>query len=97
MQAKIWNLSRWIDHIPKDEELKEYYSETLNDSGFNVLKFTEYKFHPFGYTALWLLGESHFAVHTFPEEDRYYIELSSCNEKYYNTFHNLINCKLGNI
>ena len=37
-----------------------------------------------GYSALWLLAESHFAVHTFPEERKSYIELSSCVEdKFY--------------
>ena len=29
-------------------------------------------------TALFLLSESHFAIHTFPEENTTYIELSSC-------------------
>ena len=41
---------------------------------------------PEGYTALWLLGESHFAIHTFPEEQKTYIELSSCNLEYYEFF-----------
>lgn len=33
-----------------------------------------------GYTALWLLAESHLAVHTFPESKATYLELSGCNE-----------------
>jgi S-adenosylmethionine/arginine decarboxylase-like enzyme len=32
---------------------------------------------------LYLLGESHFAIHTFPEHGKSYIELSSCNENMY--------------
>ena len=41
----------------------------------------EHYFTPYGYTALFLLAESHFALHTFPEENKTYIELSSCVKK----------------
>ena len=44
------------------------------------------KFYPYGYTKLYLLSESHFAIHTFPEEKLAYYELSSCNKKYYDRF-----------
>ena len=38
------------------------------------------------YTKLWLLGESHLALHTFPEENKDYVELSSCNVAYFDAF-----------
>ena len=50
----------------------------LQRSTFNVLNFTEHHFDPEGYTALWLLGESHLAIHTFPEHGTTYLEMSSC-------------------
>lgn len=83
MQAKIWNYSQWIN-ICDSSELREAFENALKKSGFNILGFIEHYFVPYGYTALWLLGESHFALHTFPECNRSYIELSSCNEDYYN-------------
>lgn len=39
----------------------------LKKAGFAILRFMDWEFTPQGYTALWLLAESHFAVHTFPE------------------------------
>lgn len=48
-----------------------------------MLAVTEHRFRPYGYTALWLLGESHFALHTFPECGRTYYEISSCNKPYF--------------
>lgn len=39
-----------------------------------------------GYTAIWLLGESHFAIHTFPEQGKTYIELTSCNPEKHDFF-----------
>ena len=67
-------------------ELRKKYDSKLRESGFGVLSFVEYNFEPHGYTALWLLSESHFAIHTFPEEGKSYIELSSCIENQYVKF-----------
>ena len=79
MIAKIWNYSGWINNCdPK--ALKKGFRELLEKSDFAVLGFKDHVFDPCGYTCIWILGESHLAVHTFPEEGCAYIELSSCNE-----------------
>lgn len=85
MQAKIWNHSEWITQTDPTT-LREYFTGLLKGAGFGVLGFYEYHFEPQGYTALWLLCESHFAVHTFPEYGKTYIELSSCNLPYFQKF-----------
>lgn len=85
MQAKIWNNSAWIRET-NPTEIRNKYDNLLKRAGFNILCFTDHHFTPQGYTALWLLTESHFAVHTFPEFGRSYIELSSCNLDFYQEF-----------
>lgn len=80
MQAKIWNFQKWIN-TTDPTELFNKYDNLLKMAGFGVINYFEYHFHPFGYSAIWLLYESHFAIHTFPEENKTYIELSSCNEE----------------
>lgn len=85
MQAKIWNHSEWIQET-NPTKIREKYDDLLRKSGFNILCFTDHHFSPQGYTALWLLTESHFAIHTFPEYNRTYIELSSCNLGFYQNF-----------
>lgn len=85
MKAEIWNKNGWIKET-NPEIIKNYYTNLLKKCGFKVLSFVEHEFNPFGYTALWLLGESHFAVHTFPEENKAYYELSSCNREYFIDF-----------
>ncbi len=82
MEAKIWNKNGWLSET-NPTTLKNNFSDLLGLSGFEILNFVEHYFEPQGYTALWLLGESHLAIHTFPEEGKSYIELSSCNEYYY--------------
>lgn len=85
MQVKIWNDSEWIPGT-KPETIKTFFTDLLKRCGFNVLNISEHRFQPDGYTGLWLLSESHFAVHTFPEIDKTYIELSSCNLEFFKQF-----------
>ena len=80
MKAEIYKHSQWVNII-EPSLLKEKFSDLLYLSNFTVLNFQEHFFEPQGWTGLWLLGESHFAIHTFPEENKTYIELSSCNEE----------------
>lgn len=85
MQAKIWQHSAWIT-ATNPSELRHLFDTLLSLCGFNVLEVVEHHFQPQGYTCLWLLAESHLAVHTFPEHGSTYIELASCNGEKYNTF-----------
>ena len=85
MKAQIWNFNEWIEETdPKALFLR--FEPMLQNAGFHVLKCLEHHFDPYGYTALFLLCESHFAIHTFPEESKTYIELSSCNKEYFDRF-----------
>lgn len=85
MQAKIWQHSAWIT-TTQPSDLRHLFDTMLSLCGFNVLEVVEHHFQPQGYTCLWLLAESHFAVHTFPEHGRTYIELASCNGAKYRHF-----------
>ena len=89
MTAKIWNFNEWI---PETDPAKLFarFDALLQESGFHILKCAEHHFTPYGYTALFLLCESHFAIHTFPEEGKTYIELSSCNKAYFDRFVSLL-------
>lgn len=78
MQAKIYNFNDWIEET-RPEILTERFDELIALAGFTVLDTIEHHFEPHGFTKLYLLAESHFAIHTFPEERKTYIELSSCN------------------
>lgn len=79
MNAEIFNYKTWISET-EPSVLKVQLGELLRQSSFTILQFTEHHFEPHGYTAVWVLAESHLAIHTFPEASKTYIELSSCNE-----------------
>ena len=77
------------DNINKSKESIKR-ENILKQAGFCVLQIAEHYFKPMGYTAVFLLAESHLAIHTFPEENKTYIELSSCVEKQYLKYRKII-------
>jgi S-adenosylmethionine decarboxylase len=85
---RCWITSHSLSHYPNI--LKEYCESLLKESGFGVLSYVEHHFEPQGFTCLWLLSESHLAVHTFPEEEKVYIEMSSCVKEPYIKYINLL-------
>lgn len=85
MKAEIFNNKYWID-CTESNVLKYLIEELLTESSFTILGYLEHSFVPHGFTCLWLLSESHLALHTFPEEGRSYIELSSCNLRFFQLF-----------
>ena len=85
MEAQMYNYSSWIDET-NPTILFDLFMKKLNKAGFGVENVIEKHFEPQGYTALFLLSESHFAIHTFPEEKKTYIELTSCVKKPFDKF-----------
>ena len=79
LEAQIHNVRFWVCQIDP-EQLKNWANALLNDTHFKVLKFSEHYFPKQGYTAFWLLSESHLAIHTFPQNGWTYFELSGCNK-----------------
>ncbi|MDD3175985.1 MAG: S-adenosylmethionine decarboxylase [Candidatus Nanoarchaeia archaeon] len=81
----MYNYSSWINETDPII-LKTKFENQLIKSGFGIISTQENFFTPFGYTAIFLLSESHFAIHTFPEENQTYIELSSCVKSQFDKF-----------
>jgi S-adenosylmethionine decarboxylase len=97
MRAEIFHQSCWINSSDTEIIIKTV-TNALNQS-FNVIGMLQHSFTPHGFTCVWLLSESHLAVHSFPEEIRCYIELSSCSSIKSKMFWELFfdECKQNNI
>ncbi len=85
MKAVMYNYNTWIKY-QKEQKLIMELENMLIKSGFTIIDKVEHYFNKQGYTGLWLLAESHLAIHTFPEENKIYIEISSCVKKYFENF-----------
>ncbi len=80
LTPQIFSLQGWIQLVDANQ-LKALSEFALNEAQFHVLERKEQHFPHNGYTAFWLLAESHLAIHTFTEKECTYIELSSCNKE----------------
>jgi len=80
MNPQMFELSLWVDHTGTDKDLCLLLDQYIAGSGHTILGTVEHAFTPQGYTCLWLLAESHIAVHTYPEHQKAYIQLSSCSQ-----------------
>ena len=89
IKAAIYNHKDWIS-TTDPEKLKNQFQSLLEQSNFTILSFNEHHFPEQGYSCFWLLAESHFAIHTFPESNTSYIELSSCNKNKLDCFKMLL-------
>ena len=90
MDAQIDNYFTWIEGSDSSQ-IKSEIESIIQEAGFTILNFIDHQFQPQGYTALWLIAESHCALHTFPEENKSYVELSSCNRQMYVDFVRIFN------
>ena len=48
----------------------------------NVVSKTGYQFQPVGYTYAFVLSESHFTIHTYPEYRSCFIDIFCCNSNF---------------
>ena len=65
-------------NLYSNEFIKNLCSKLLSNTGVNVLNEIHHEFQPQGYTALYLLSESHMSIHTWPENGKIRIDLFSC-------------------
>ncbi|MBV1878020.1 MAG: S-adenosylmethionine decarboxylase [Pseudomonadales bacterium] len=78
MKAEVFNVSYWLAGTLTASDISQL-EQGLAQSGFILLDKVDHAFQPVGYTQLILLAESHFALHTFPEDNKTYLEICSCN------------------
>jgi len=88
--ASIYNYSFWIEYI-SIPEFKIKLENIIIESGHTIRNFSEEWFSELEHSCVWILGESHFASHSFKKESNaIYCELSSCSETKYKNFINNI-------
>ena len=61
------------------EHVSPLMNSIIESSKLNVVGMCSHQFQPIGCTLLYLLAESHFTIHTFPERRSCSIDLFTCN------------------
>lgn len=65
--------------VSGNDRVLRIIEDAIKKVGFNVVNFTESRFQPHGYTGVWVIAESHIAVHTWPEYSFVAVDVFSCN------------------
>lgn len=72
------------------DSLQEICRNICYHNHYDILGETEKVFEPHGFTFLFLLGESHLSLHTFPERNYIAFDLYTCREYTNdNVYHNI--------
>ncbi|MHA1298420.1 MAG: S-adenosylmethionine decarboxylase family protein [Candidatus Helarchaeota archaeon] len=69
--------------IPEGEDLKATIIKIAKSGNLNFIEneYILHNFKPHGCSFILLLRESHFAVHTFPENRRVLIDIATCGDQ----------------
>ena len=74
--------------VPQPERLtyltrgRPIMEELIQELDLHVVAQTGHQFSPIGYTYAYVLSESHFTIHTYPEYRSCYLDLFCCNPQF---------------
>lgn len=75
IQINFTGSANILDNQVRCEELLDKIVDSL---GLTKLQSMHHKFQPHGFSSVYLLSESHIAIHTWPETNNGYITVSTC-------------------
>jgi S-adenosylmethionine decarboxylase len=61
---------------------KPLLDKIVKELKLTVVSETGHQFQPYGYTYAFVLSESHFTIHTYPELKSCYIDIFCCNKEF---------------
>jgi len=70
------------DRISFVSAVKQIFLKSAEKSKAVVLKYFFHQFKPWGVSGVILIAESHFAIHTWPEENYAAFDVFTCGEMY---------------
>ena len=65
--------------IENADHLSAVMIDVADMCGFNVVAKAFHQFEPFGATGVFVLAESHFSVHSYPEDEKVYVDVFCCS------------------
>ncbi len=69
------------DRLKKVRDVKQTMAEVVRKSKSTVVKSAFHQFQPEGVTGMILIEESHFAIHTWPEENYAAADIFTCGQE----------------
>ena len=76
-----WTADAYLTEWPGDSAIMEACERAIERSAMNVVACTHKRFAPHGLTAVWILQESHFTLHTYPEHRYVSVDCYTCGDE----------------
>ena len=80
-QLVIADAKSSFEKLNDTEYLKSAMLEASKAGGLNIMDMDIHRFEPHGITAIFVLKESHFSVHTWPEFGQFSADIFSCGKE----------------
>lgn len=74
-------LDAQLGEMPPPAALLAACERAIEASGMNVVCRVQKDFRPQGLTAVWILEESHFSIHTYPEHNYISVDCYTCGDE----------------
>jgi S-adenosylmethionine decarboxylase len=68
--------------VSKTAHLERIMIRIAERNGFTVVGRAFHQFEPHGATGVLVLSESHFSAHTYPEENKIYLDVFCCSDRF---------------
>ena len=68
-----------LTSLEHGKPVSDHIVDTLR---LHVLENSGHQFQPHGYTLMYLLSESHYSIHTYPEFQSCYVDIFCCNKEF---------------
>lgn len=69
------------DKLSNNDEIKDMIETAIKTANMNICSYNEQVFEPYnGFTGVWILSESHFSVHTYPEFNYFSLDCYTCGD-----------------
>ena len=68
--------------VSKSAHLEKVMNRIAERCGFTIVGRSFHQFEPHGTTGVLELAESHFSAHTYPEQNRIYIDVFCCSPNF---------------
>lgn len=78
---KKFHLVGYIDGVwvARADHLENIMNRIAERCGFHVVARAFHQFEPHGATGVLVLSESHFSAHTYPEDNKVYLDIFCCS------------------
>lgn len=77
----VQTFQREFNTLADDKTLFNALIQATAKAGATIFATGKHEFSPCGFTAFVILGESHSALHSFPEKSLVWVELATCKDE----------------